>query len=349
VNRKAIIRKSFVVAASVAWILLFMGDFCEDILGVPIYFTNSEEFDLEIDASSLGALPAPQPPPGDIDVDLDGIDIPEDLEDFEIPADLDIDVDLEQIFANLPSCATVQPSQTNPGENCLCDDNGNIFIAEGCVLGASHVDVAGSSSDVSEIQEYITGIYIRKLQYIVQAKELGIDLPGLDIRVRKEKKEKTTGYTPTGDWVDLGSSDAISSGVLNTWLFGWNPNADSITDEELTPEAIKNAIALCDDDHPCYCSSCTDETAACAAQCVSGCASPGAQKFLCAEPNRLNLNMSTIDDVSDVFQSLMFEIQVSFSSRQPIGNQIEALLTNPKMKVQMRLMLEMVVVAVPPT
>ena len=327
-----------------------MGDFCEDILGVPIYFNNSEEFDLEIDAGGLGVLPAPPAPAaGDIDVDLDGLDLPEDL---EIPGDLDIDVDLDQIFANLPACSTVQPSETKPGENCLCDDNGNIFIAEGCVLGSSHVDVAGSNSDVSQIQDYISGIYIRKLQYIIQAKELGINLPPLDIRVRREKKDKSGTYTPVDDWVALGSSDAIDQGVLNTWLFGWNPKEDTITNEDLKPDAVKEAIAVCDETHPCFCSACDEETAACSATCSVACVSgdtSGAKKFLCAEPNRLHLNMSTIDQVSDVFQSLMFEIQVSFSSRQPIGNQIEALLNNPSMRVQMRLLLELVVVAVPPT
>ncbi len=358
------IKKMFLLLGILIIPLVFMGDFCEDILGVPVYFSHKERLNLKIDANDF-VKPAPQAPAaGDYDIDaeipedLEGIDIPEDFEipeewelpeDFEIPEDIDIDLD-----GLLPNkCEDTHPSEDKPGENCLCIGNDNrVYIKEGCVLGNVTLDIASLDKSIKDLKKYITGIYIRKLHYNIQAKETPFDIPKLDIFVRPVKKDKDE-YVPISDWTELGTTDAVSAGVLNKWLFDYiekleDKNTSKEEKEKIQKELdeLEPAIAECDEENSRYC-SCQEETVACQNVCAPN---PDTipPKFQCATPNRLKLRMDNIDMISKIFKTLTFQIKVSFKDSVDVSKQINQIVNMQEIKMQMKLSMELVIIVMPP-
>ena len=366
VKHTGLARRLLVVAASAAWIMLFMGDFCEDILGVPLFLNTDQRMDLTVDAADLALTARPQADTvtvmaGDYDIPGD-IEMPEDLGDIEIPSDWELpenlseyelpDIDMSFIQDQLPECAVTTPSQTNPGEDCLCYKGSQVFFKHGCLLGSARMNMA-SSKEISKLEKYINGIYLRKLNYIVQAKQLGIELPSLTISTRRLIQDSEGQYTPSGDWVVIGQSEAVSAGYLNTWFFdardgdwrGDGPVNDE-TGEAIDYHAqIENAVADCDTTHDRYCEDCQTETS----QCAQTCAAASEKQFMCADLHRVQINLTSIEDVSDILQSLMFEVQVTFGQDVEVTSQLVSLMSNPQIRLQMRLLMDLVIIVVPPT
>lgn len=189
-HRIAFVAAVFVVSTVLA------GDFCADVLGVPVLVQTRQSVPLQINlAGFLGAGASKSDPvPGDIDlddVDLDEITGEVDIND--VLADVDellgeLDVDLGEIIGNagIPACTAAVPSPTVPGEGCLCTRPGTpplLYVKSGCLLGQVGLDLPNLNPQVRKVAKYVKGIFLRRVDWSVYGKSMPADLPPVELEI----------------------------------------------------------------------------------------------------------------------------------------------------------------------
>ncbi len=339
-------KRLLLLAAISMFPLFLMGDFCSDVLSVPVYFEDDERLDLKLDQAQMAKTKAAFESGNYVVMNVEaalGSD-----GDSEISPPVPY-ADADEPFT-LNACDKNTPSDTTPGIGCICvKDKQWLAFAKNCLLGRASIDIAGQDKSIKSLKDVIEGIFIRKVTYSMPAKKLAMSIPSLEVKIRRLVVGEDKTLKPFGDWASLGVVEPMERGYGNSWLFDLNDailtETDKTKKEELTAELkkIERDLISCDPNNERIC-SCQEFTKDCDKICSAG--TRETAKFICAKEGRVRLNVADIDKISDIIKTLLFEVQVAFPEQSDIDIS-QILSVEPDVRAMMKLNLQLVIVVKP--